>query len=80
MSRLDAVAAAWREILPIPNVRRNAIRLLRVHSLSAADALQLAAAMIAAEEHPATLPFVTLDSRLALAAEREGFHIVRPGL
>ena len=79
MMRLDAVAAAWLEILPTASVRRNAIRLLRVHSLSATDALQLAAAIIAAEEHPATLPFTTLDTRLAIAAEREGFHIVSPG-
>ena len=51
---------------------------LRVHPLRAADALQLAAAIVAAEDQPADLPFVTLDDRLALAAEREGFTVVRP--
>jgi predicted nucleic acid-binding protein len=55
-----------------------ATRLLRVHPLRAADALQLAAAIIAAEDDPRSLPFVTLDDRLALAAEREGFPVVDP--
>jgi predicted nucleic acid-binding protein len=49
-----------------------------MHPLRSADALQLAAALIAAEDHPGSLPFVTLDDRLALAAEREGFTVVRP--
>lgn len=51
-------------------------RLLRVHPLRAADALQLAAATIAAERRPPTLTFVTLDDRLRAAADREGFRIV----
>lgn len=55
-----------------------AARLLRVHPLCAADALQLAAARMAAEDRPETLPFVTLDDRLALAAQREGFEVIRP--
>jgi len=50
-------------------------RLLCTHPLRAADALQLAAAIAAAEEHPETLPFVTLDDQLAEAASREGFAI-----
>jgi predicted nucleic acid-binding protein len=78
LERLDAIAAAWREVLPIADARRIAIRLLRVHALRAADALQLAAAIIASELHPATLPLVTLDDRLAAAAEREGFRVVVP--
>lgn len=78
LERLDAIAAAWREVLPVAAARRTAIRLLRVHALRAADALQLAAAVIASESHPATLPLVTLDDRLAAAAEREGFRVVTP--
>lgn len=76
--RLDGLAAAWQEVQPISRVRKTAIRMLRVHSLRAADALQLAAAMVAAEDNPATLPFVTFDDRLGEAAEREGFVVVRP--
>jgi hypothetical protein len=56
------------------------MRLLRVHPLRAADALHLGAALVAAEDNPRTLPFVTLDDELALAAEREGFPVVGPGL
>jgi hypothetical protein len=55
------------------------VRLLRVHPLRTSDALQLAAAIVAAEDHPATMPLVTLDERLAQAADREGFPVVRPG-
>lgn len=75
--RLQALSAAWHEVLPSVLVRDVAQRLLRVHSLRAADALQLAAATIAAEHEPASLEFVCLDDRLNLAAQREGFPIVK---
>ena len=73
LTRLDALAGAWHEVEPTDHVRRVARRLLRVHPIRAADALQLAAASVAAEGDPATLPFVCLDDRLILAASREGF-------
>lgn len=79
LSRLDALAASWQEIEPTDHLRRSAIRMLRVHALRAGDALQLAAALRAAEDHPASLPFVTYDNRLAHAATREGFPVVSPG-
>ena len=83
LGRLAALAQSWRLIEPVARARQTAIRLLRVHPLRAADALQLAAALAAAEDQPQTLGFVTLDDRLAQAAEREGFPIVlnpaRPG-
>jgi predicted nucleic acid-binding protein len=75
-ARLDAIAAAWHEIQPAPSLRRAAARLLRVHPLRAADALQLAAAITASEGDPRALPFVTLDDRLARAASREGFPVM----
>jgi predicted nucleic acid-binding protein len=78
LGRLAALAAAWREVQPVASIRVTAIRLLRVHPLRTADALQLAAAVAASEGHPSTLAVVTLDERLAQAAEREGFAIVRP--
>ena len=77
MARLTKLAKAWVEVQPSSSVRRVAIRLLRVHPLRAADALQLGAALVAAEDHPETLPFVTLDDRLADAATREGFEVLR---
>jgi hypothetical protein len=58
-------------------VRRRAERLVGVHPLAAADALQLAAALAAADDRPETLEFVTLDGVLARAARLEGF-VVQP--
>ncbi len=52
------------------------MRFLRVHPLRAADALQLAAAFIAAERRPSSLELITLDDRLAAAARKEGFVLV----
>lgn len=78
LERLDALSLAWREVLPVARVRQTATRLLRVHPLRAGDALQLAAAVVGAESLPATLPLVTLDERLAQAAQREGFAVVSP--
>lgn len=76
--RLEAHVASWHEIQPASRLRQVAERLLRVHAIRAADAFQLAAAIIAADEDPRSLPFVTLDERLARAAEREGFPAVEP--
>lgn len=78
MNRLDGLAAAWQEVEPSDQLRQSAIRILRVHPLRAADALQLAAALSAAEGHPRTLGFVTFDDRLADAARREGFATLLP--
>jgi uncharacterized protein len=75
-NRLTQLANGWHEIEPSEIVRESATRLLRVHPLRAADALQLAAAFIAAERRPASLQVVTLDERLADAARKEGFTLV----
>lgn len=74
-ARLDALAASWLQVEPSDEIRETARRLLRVHPLRAADALQLAAAYAAAERRPSTLTFITLDDRLRTAATREGFVI-----
>jgi len=74
--RLDRFAATWQEVQPSEPLRDTARRLLRVHELRAADALQLAAAGAASEGRPITLAFVCLDDRLAAAAEREGFPVL----
>ena len=79
LDRLAELERAWAEVHPVERVRAQAMRLLRVHALASADALQLAAALVAAEDQPRTLPLVTLDERLALAAEREGFAVVGGG-
>jgi uncharacterized protein len=78
LERLRSLMGAWQEVLPSEAVRSTAQRLLRVHPVRAADSLQLAAAIIAAEREPATLEFVSLDDRLNEAASREGFRVVQP--
>lgn len=74
--RLRRAAEGWLEVPATDAVRTAARRLLGVHALRAADALQLAAAIIAADREPASIDFVTLDDRLAEAAEREGFRVL----
>jgi predicted nucleic acid-binding protein len=74
---VDTLRASWLEIRPSDEVRSRAVRILRVHGLKAADALQLAAAGIWAGDTRG-LEFVTYDERLALAARLEGFRVL-PG-
>ncbi len=74
--RLTQLSQGWHEVDPSDAVREAAVRFLRVHPLRAADALQLAAAFVAAEGRPATLDIVTLDDRLATAGRKEGFGLV----
>jgi hypothetical protein len=68
----------WSEVTAVESVRRHAERIVETHPLRAADALQVGAAIVAAEDHPATLEFVTLDHEQADAAEREGFRVLGP--
>src|SRR5205085_5258618 len=70
------LADSWHEIVPSTALRRTADRLLRVHPLRAADSLQLAAALVAADHDPATLEIVCLDERLPAPARREGVTVV----
>lgn len=63
----------WDEVEPSATCRRLAKRMLRVHSLRAADSLQLAAALVAADHDPASLQVVSLDQRLNDALYQEGF-------
>ena len=74
--RLLEAAKGWTEVPPVERVRDQAVRLLRVHPLRAAQALPLAAAIVLSDYQPSSLPFVTLDQHLAHAAEREGFEVL----
>jgi predicted nucleic acid-binding protein len=73
---LSQLAAEWSEVLPTPLVRQRAERLIGIHPLRAADAFQLGAALIWAEENPPGLAFVCLDRNLREAARKEGFTIL----
>lgn len=75
-SILKVLATAWTEIEPSVEVRKQALRLLRIHPLRAADSLQLAAALVTAGLSPNGHPFVCLDRRLRNAARKEGFQLL----
>jgi len=74
-ARAQDVAAASYTVVDVDAVQATARRLLRVHALRAADALQLGAALIWAGGHPQNRTLHTFDERLALAARREGFAV-----
>jgi predicted nucleic acid-binding protein len=75
--RLDALDLfrKWAAVTHVEGVRRRAERLVGVHPLSAADAMQLGAALIASGDRPETLDFVTLDKPLGRSAQLEGFRV-----
>jgi predicted nucleic acid-binding protein len=77
---LDQLSSAWYEIQAGQLVRSYAFRVLRVHPLRAADALQLAAALVWSGTPTSgptpTVEFVTLDNRLAEAARLEGLAVL----
>lgn len=76
LREIEALTAATFEVQPTEEVRAAACRLLRVHELRAADALQLAAALVWTEHSPGGAGFVCLDRRLCQAADREGFEVL----
>ena len=76
MDRLKGLRSAWHEVQPSQALRDTATRLLRVHPLRASDAVQLSSAVIASDREPSAIELVTLDTRLASAARREGFAVL----
>ncbi len=73
--RTEEIVHACHVIVDVEPVKSLAARLLRLHPLRAADALQLGAALHWVEGHPQGRTLHTLDNRLALAAQREGFVV-----
>jgi predicted nucleic acid-binding protein len=76
LNLLATLAEAWTEVLPTEAVREGALRLVRIHPLGAADALQLSAGLAWVTGRARHAIFVTRDERQARAAEREGFTVV----
>lgn len=74
---LEKLSAHWIEIQPTEEVRQFAEKLLKLHALRAADALQLSAALIWCNGQPRGRNFICDDTRLRAAAEKEGFSIVK---
>jgi predicted nucleic acid-binding protein len=78
LQRLDYLRRKWDEIQPTLLVRNTAERMLGAHNLRAADALQLAAALIWCRNFSRQRTFICVDNRLAEAAEAEGFTVIQP--
>jgi predicted nucleic acid-binding protein len=76
VSRLRLISSGWREVIPDDNLRDLAADALDKHSLSAADALQLAAALTWCQQRPSRRTFITADQRLAEAARSSGFTVL----
>ena len=76
LDRLVALFDNVDVIAPTAGVRERAGRLLAIHALRAADALQLAAALVWCEDAASAETFVSLDDRLRGAARREGFQVL----
>lgn len=76
LGQLRILSSSWLEVRPLQRVRNRAVRLLRIHPLRGADAVQLASALTASGEHPTTLDIVCSDVRLSQAAIREGFVVL----
>jgi len=68
--------STWIQISDAIATRHHAERIVMEHPLRTADALQLGAALVAADGAPESLEVVTLDRRLADAARREGFPVL----
>jgi predicted nucleic acid-binding protein len=77
LDTLAELAGVWTEITAVAAVRERAVRLLAVHAIRAADALQLGAGLVAVGDRPAGHGFVCADERLSEAAGREGFDAQR---
>lgn len=70
------LAKNLRLVKDVESVKVRAFRLLPHHHLRAADAMQLAAALIGCADQPSGHRFVTFDGRLAAAARAEGFEVL----
>ena len=73
---LDLLTDTWSEIQPSDLLRAIADRLLAAHSLRAADAFQLAAALQWCQRRTTDKELVTFDIRMREAGRKEGFTIL----
>jgi hypothetical protein len=73
---LDHLRTGAFEVQPTEELRARALRLLAVHPLRAAEALELAAALVWCRERPQGASFVSLHPPLRLAAALEGFRVL----
>jgi len=76
--RLAELRLSWREIQPTMRLRGLADACLSRFDLRAADALQLAAALIWCREAPGGRAFLCCDRRLSQTASEAGFSVLAP--
>jgi hypothetical protein len=76
VTSLNRLRTGWQEVSPDDAVRDLACRAVEKYPLRAADALQLAAAMLWCQQRPAGRAFLCSDRRLSEAAKTAGFSIV----
>jgi predicted nucleic acid-binding protein len=76
VARLRLLSRGWREVSPEEQVRDFAAESLDKYVLRAADALQLAAALIWCQNRPARRNFLCADRRLSQAATAAGFSVL----
>ena len=69
---------SWSRVADLAKASLRAQRLVNVHPLKAGDAFQLAAALVACEDQPQRIDFVTRNQTLAGAARLEGFQVRVP--
>lgn len=75
-SRADDLMKTSHVVVNVETVKAQACRLLRIHTLRAADAMQLGAALEWAGGRAMGRLLHTLDVHLARAAVREGFRVI----
>ncbi len=73
---LETLSTEWAEVSPSERLRRRTERLLAMHALRAADAFQLAAALLWSRGDTGSHAVVSFDARLREAAAREGFRVL----
>ena len=75
--KLEFMRQEWNEVHPSELLREQAERLLGIHELRAADALQLSAALVWCSQFPRGHYLIGSDNRLSNAAEAEGSTVIR---
>ncbi|HET6202672.1 MAG TPA: type II toxin-antitoxin system VapC family toxin [Planctomycetota bacterium] len=76
LADLHALLRGTEFVLPGDSIRERALRILAVHAIGAADALQLSAALVRWGSRAENGGFVCLDERLREAARREGLSVL----
>jgi predicted nucleic acid-binding protein len=74
---LEYLRRTWREMLPDEPVRQEAEKLVDRFPLKAADAQQLAAALMWCAHKPAGQAFISGDAQLIGAAHQVGFQTIQ---